>query len=117
MRDGLAWAEDPVDAGGSDVIEMLFGSGQDGVAGYAVARELRHEPGSVFNYSSGTPNIVCRILGDTAPAARPAVRRHRHDLGRWPGFDAAGTFVGSSYVHATARDYARFGLLYLRDGV
>ena len=32
-------------------------------------------------------------------------------------FDPAGTFIGSSYVFATARDFARFGLLYLRDGV
>lgn len=34
-----------------------------------------------------------------------------------PKYDAAGTFVGSSYVYATARDFAKFGLLYLRDGV
>jgi CubicO group peptidase (beta-lactamase class C family) len=33
-----------------------------------------------------------------------------------PKFDDAGTFVGSSYVYATARDFARFGHLYLRDG-
>jgi CubicO group peptidase (beta-lactamase class C family) len=32
-------------------------------------------------------------------------------------FDASGTWIGSSYLHATARDYARFGLLYLRGGV
>ena len=33
-----------------------------------------------------------------------------------PKFDAAGTFIGSSFCFATARDFARFGLLYLRGG-
>ena len=64
MRDGLEWAEDYVDAGVSDVIEMLFGSGVDDVAAFATARPLRHEPGTVFNYSSGTTNVVSSVVAE-----------------------------------------------------
>jgi len=74
MRDGLRWDEDYVDAGVSDVIEMLFGAGQDDVAGYAEARPLAHEPGTVFNYSSGTSNVVAAVVG---PPARVASSAHR----------------------------------------
>ncbi len=124
MRDGLAWNEDYVDAGVSDVIEMLFGSGQDDVAAYAHARPLAHPPGTVFNYSSGTSNIVAATLGRTIGGAA-AVRRFLAERLFEPigmrsadaRFDEAGTFVGSSYVYATAQDWARFGTLYLRDGV
>lgn len=119
MRDGLAWAEDYVDAGVSDVIEMLFGSGQDDVAAYAIGRPALHPPGEVFNYSSGTSNIVARIVGDATPVG-PLLDRLFDAAGitaARPRFDRAGTFVGSSYIYATARDYARFGLLYLRDGL
>ena len=66
IRDGLDFAEDYVDAGVSDVIEMLFGSGTDDVAGYTEARTLRHPPGTRFNYSSGTSNIVAAIAGRSA---------------------------------------------------
>jgi CubicO group peptidase (beta-lactamase class C family) len=34
-----------------------------------------------------------------------------------PKFDTSGTFIGSSYVYATARDFARFGELYRNDGL
>jgi len=124
MRDGLAWCEDYVDAGTSDVIEMLFGAGQHDVAAFAEARPLAHEPGAVFNYSSGTSNVVAGILR-RAVGAGEATRRFLLDrvLGPIgmrsadPQLDAAGTFVGSSYLYATALDWARFGTLYLRDGV
>jgi CubicO group peptidase (beta-lactamase class C family) len=123
MRDGLAWAEDYVDAGVSDVIEMLFGAGQADVAAYAEARPLAHPPGTVFNYSSGTSNIVSavvgRIVGPGDAVRRFLLERVLHPIGMQtadPRLDDAGTFVGSSYVYATAQDWARFGTLYLRDG-
>lgn len=124
MRDGLRWAEDYVNAGVSDVIEMLFGSGQADVAAYAEARPLVHGPGTVFNYSSGTSNIVAALLGRTVGSGE-AVRqfvleRVLYPIGMRsadPRLDDAGTFIGSSYVYATVQDWARFGTLHLRDGV
>jgi CubicO group peptidase (beta-lactamase class C family) len=124
MRDGLDWAEDYVDAGVSNVIEMLFGAGQHDVAAYAEARPLVATPGERFNYSSGTTNIISGLIrrvvgsGDAYEAFlqerlfRRIGMRHAS-----PRFDDAGTFVGSSYVYAPAREMARFGYLYLRDGV
>ena len=125
MRDGLAFVEDYVDDGVSNVIEMLFGRGRDDVAAYAAARPLANAPGAVFNYSSGTSNIVARVVGDVVGGGEAGLRRFLVGelfdcIGMGsadPRFDASETFVGSSYVYATARDFARFGLLYLRGGV
>jgi len=123
MRDGLDFAEDYVDAGLSDVIEMLFGRGKDDVAAYAESRPLAHPPDATFNYSSGTSNIVAAIAGRTVGGGAKFVdllkQRVFDPIGMTsadPRLDAAGTFIASSYVYATARDFARFGLLYLRDG-
>lgn len=123
MRDGLAFAEDYVDAGKSDVIEMLFGRGRDDTAHFAADRALAHPPGAVFNYASGASNILARAVGDRvvsdggieawldetvfAPLAMSSARIR---------CDATGTFVASSFVWATARDWLRFGECYLRDG-
>lgn len=127
MRDGLDFVEDYVaNASGqsrSDVIDMLFGSGADDVFAYARARPLRHSPGSVWSYSSGTTNVVCGLIGELL-GGLPAVEAFLRDRifsplamsSADPTFDSAGTFIGSSYVHATARDFARFGYLYLRGG-
>jgi len=121
MSDGLAFTEDYVDAGVSDVIEMLFGAGQHDVAHFAADRPLAHPPGTFWNYSSGTTNIVARVLGtlvaDMATFMRESLFQPVGMISAQPTFDDAGTFVGSSYVHATARDFARFGQLYLRDGL
>ena len=123
MIDGLRFAEDYVDAGVSDVIEMLFGSGAADIAAYAASRPSAHEPGTVWSYSSGTTNIISAIVGAVLggrDAVEAAIQNLFAALGGGPvdaRFDAAGTFVGSSYVFATARDFARFGLLHLHGGL
>jgi CubicO group peptidase (beta-lactamase class C family) len=124
MRDGLAWDEEYEDASRSDVIEMLFGSGQEDMAAFAADRPLAAEPGARFNYSTGTSvilsGIVARLLGPGDGYRSFVERRLFGPLGMATAtttFDDAGTWVAGSYVHASARDYARFGLLYLRDGV
>ncbi|MFT5531681.1 MAG: CubicO group peptidase (beta-lactamase class C family) [Candidatus Poriferisodalaceae bacterium] len=95
------------------------------MAAYAASRPSVAAPGTTFVYSSGTSNIVSRALSDHLGLRGP-------DLGRWlssnlfeplgmgsptPKFDQAGHWIASSYYFSTARDFARFGLLYLRDGV
>jgi CubicO group peptidase (beta-lactamase class C family) len=124
MRDGLEWTEDYVEAHGSDVIHMLFGEGRDDMAAFAAARPLAAVPGTRFNYSSGTSNIVARVVASEVGPGDPYAAFLRTHLFERIGmrtatatFDPAGTWIGSSYVHAVARDFARFGLLYLRGGV
>lgn len=125
MRPGLLFVEDYVDEGVSHCLEMLFGAGSSDVAGYTAALPLVAEPGSVFNYSSGTTNIVSRIVGDAVGGGREGMERFLHERLFGPvgmtsaeaKFDDAGTWIGSSYVFATARDFARFGELYRNDGI
>jgi CubicO group peptidase (beta-lactamase class C family) len=123
MRDGLDFLEDYVDGERSDVINMLFGAGQADVAAFAEDRPLLAPPGERFNYSSGTTNvisaIVARVLGPGDPYAAFLQESLFDAIGMTSAratFDDAGTFIASSFVYATARDFARFGLLYLRDG-
>lgn len=130
MSSGLEWVEDYVDGTVSDVIEMLYGD--SGFAGdhaaYAIAKNLEARPGSKYKYSSGTTNIVARVLaralGESAGSSVVVEDFMRRRLfapigmnSAVPKFDASGNFVGSSYVYATARDFARFGWLYRNDGV
>ena len=125
MSSGLAFVEEYSPDKPSDVIEMLFGAGKDDVAAFAAAFPLAYAPGSFFAYSSGTTNIVSRCLARALRTDRAGFEAFMHQrlldpLGMTsadPRFDAAGTFIGSSYCYATPRDFARFGLLYLRGGV
>jgi CubicO group peptidase (beta-lactamase class C family) len=130
MTSGLDWIEDYIDGEVSDVITMLFGeSGYVGDhASFAASKNCTHEPGAQWVYSSGTTNIVAWVLARAlgAHASDSSVitdfmsQRLFAPLGMHSAVakcDAAGTFVGSSYVYATAKDFVRFGDLYLRDGI
>ncbi len=116
---GLRFLEDYTKA--SDVTNMLYK--KDDMAAYTARHSLAHDPGTFFNYSSGNTNILSRIIrqavGEKEYASYPANALF-YKLGMYNTLlepDASGTYVGSSYIMATARDYARFGLLYYSDGV
>jgi CubicO group peptidase (beta-lactamase class C family) len=106
-----------------DVTDMLYGS--KSMADFAAAKPLRTKPDTEWYYSSGTANIIARIIRDTVGGTLASVynfaRKQLFDrIGMYSAViepDASGSFVGSSYMFATARDWARFGVLIKNDGV
>ena len=103
----------------SHATRMLCQKGD--MAAYAASLPLIHPPGSVFHYSSGNTNILSRTIRQTVGDTYHAFPYEHlfYKLGMFSVVlepDASGTFVGSSYCFATARDWARFGLFYLNNG-
>ena len=119
MRSGLRFAE-VYSNPWSDVVKMLFTLPD--AASYAASRPLSAPPGSVWSYSSGTTNILSAIVrqavGESEYASWP--RRALFDRLEMPSAvvepDASGTFVFSSFMLATARDWARYGQLWVDGG-
>lgn len=121
MSSGLAFDEsydDPL----ADVTEMLFVTSD--MAKFAASKQLLHPPGSYWDYSSGTSVLLAAILRQTFASEDDYLRFPRERLFGPLGMrsavletDASGTFVGSSLLYASARDFARLGLLFLHDGV
>jgi len=116
---GLNFREDYT--GYSEVTNMLFNEGD--MAAFTSKLPLKYKPGTVFNYSSGNSNILSHIIRNTVGERNYFSFPYTalfHKLGMNSALlepDASGIFVGSSYIFATARDYARFGLLYYNDGI
>ena len=116
---GLNFVEDYTKS--SEGTNMLFKKADMGA--YTASRPLKDKPGSVFYYSSGNTNILSRIIRQTV--GENVYHTFPYDslfykLGMYSVVlepDASGTFVGSSYMYATARDWARFGLLYFNKGM
>lgn len=119
MSSGLAFDENYGTA--SDATEMLFYA--PNVPAVPRRQPLEHSPGTHFSYSSGTTNLLSEIYmrahGDLQAALNALHRDLLAPLGMRntivePGPD--GTFVGSSYVFASARDWGRLGLLLVQNG-
>ena len=132
MSSGLQHDElgEPVE--NSDTNRALFADHSADMLAYAVSKPLEAAPGTKYNYSSLTSIILADIVQRTvAPNARsPDERRaamRAYMLGaliRPAGvpsllceFDGAGTMIGGSFCHASAYDWARFGQMYLDNGM
>ena len=130
MTSGLRHSEaEPVES--ADTNRALFGDKSGDIIAHAVSAPLAHPPGSTFQYSSLTSHILADVAVRTiAPEAEtPAERRAamRNFLNQrliGPAgmasllceYDPKGTLLGGSLCHATARDWANFGQLYLDGG-
>lgn len=120
MNSGLEWEEAYFDL--SSVTTMLFK--KDDFGAFAASAKAAHKPKQQWQYSSGTSNILAEIM-EKRIGNQDAYWIFPHiELFNNIGIqsmvleaDASGTYVGSSYSWATARDWARFGQLYLNDGL
>ena len=119
MQSGLEWNEDY--GARSDVNIMLHCESDMGL--YALKKPLEYEPRTHWQYSSGTTDIVMRYLRDRFSSDKTFLRYMHSRLFVPLGIvapvfeqDMSGTPVGSSYLYATAKDFARFGQMYLNDG-
>ena len=122
MTDGLDYAEvGETDLGKNDVVQMMFGPGRYDMVGYVEGLEQIHAAGTHWNYSTAAFHTISRAVQDQIDGQMPGWLQAQLfaplGMDAQPEFDAAGTFLGGSLVYASARDFARFGYLYLRDGV
>jgi len=120
MSDGLEFSEEYNP--GDDATAMLFT--EPSAAAYAMSKPSRYPPGTYFNYSSGTANLLSQLYFDhTGGSLQTAYNDYIENIYGPMSFqnaifetDASGVFVGSSYFYASARDWARLGQLMLNGG-
>ncbi len=120
MSSGLKWNEDYGDV--SDATNMLYR--ERNCYRTAISVPFDKKPNSEWKYSSGTSNILSGVIRNTLNNDKQYFDFPYTEIFRKIGMnsmifetDASGYFVGSSYGYATARDWAKFGQLYLQDGV
>ena len=125
MASGIAW-EESYDASplSTPVTAMLYRVPMmlDMAAYRLHLRRRVAAPGERFNYSTGDTNLLAACLrkyipnGDWIAFARESLFRPLGIDHFTLELDGARNFVGSSYIYLTARDYLKFGILYLRKG-
>ncbi|MCB1176235.1 MAG: serine hydrolase, partial [Leptospiraceae bacterium] len=120
MTDGLDFEEEY--GPGTDATIMLYES--KSMADFVIGKNSKHTPGRIFNYSSGTTNILSKIVKERSKVVfnNPDhfMKRELFEKLNIKSIvfetDSSNTFVGSSYANASARDWARIGLLILNKG-
>ncbi len=120
MTTGLAL--DETNSGFDPSSQMVYL--HDDMAGFAVKAAMIAPPGTRWHYSSPTTQLLARIIRDITGGPEQTLAFAWRELFNPLGmrnvtlqFDATGTVQGSSSMLASARDWARFGLLYLNDGM
>lgn len=120
MSSGLKWLENYFTI--SDATVMLMQS--DDMFASVTGSSLAHEPGSYWNYSSGDANLLSGLIknaiGNEQDYLGYAYTRIFHRIGMLNTVvetDASGLFVASSYSYGCTRDWARFGMLFLNNGI
>lgn len=122
MTTGTSWSEETGDPL-SPVLRMTYHARD--MAAFAAAREPKAEPGTNFQYNSGSSLLLSRLLMEKlAGSEADYLAFPRQKLFSPTGMtsamiapDAAGTINGGFGATATARDWLRFGILYLNDGM
>ena len=102
--------------------EMLFK--ESDMAAFAADAEFSGAPGKQWSYTDGNYAILSGIIRDTIGGNVETIARFSHDMLFGPigmvrvtqEFDESGSPMGATHVYASARDWARFGLLYLNGG-
>ncbi len=119
MNSGLAWVEDYTKI--SDVTKMLFVDGD--MSKTQLKKQFVGKPNESWNYSSGTTNLLSRFIRNQFTSQQAYLDFWYDELIDKIGMhsmliepDFSGNYVGSSYGWATARDWGKFGLLYLHNG-
>ncbi len=130
MSSGLQHVElgDPIEK--ADTVNILFAHGAENAAAAAETKSLSSRPGTAWQYSTATSIILADIVtravtSETEPEKKCTAAKRWFDTRMFSPAgitsavwecDRAGTFLGGSFLHMAAPDWARFGEIYRNNG-